>query len=376
MAKRAGAAGGRRADLDLRGPSRLVAAAADGERGSPGTTPPSGWSPTSPTWASPISSCCRSPSIRSAAPGATSRSACSRRPRRFGSPDGLRRASSIACHARGHRRDPRLGAGAFPDRRARPGALRRHRALRASRSARGLPPRLEHLHLQFRPPRGAGLPDRQRAVLARALPCRRAAGRCGRLDALSRLQPPAGEWIPNVHGGRENLEAIDFLRHLNAVVAERCPGAIDDRRGIDRLARRHRAAVRRRPRLRLQMEHGLDARHAALHRARSDPSRLPPRRHDLRPALRLLRELHPAALATTRWCTARARCSARCRATAGRDSPTCAPISASCGRIPARSCCSWAARSPRSANGTTTASSTGTCSTIRRMPACSAWCAT
>src|SRR5205823_14335253 len=35
-----------------------------------------------------------------------------------------------------------------------------------------------------------------------------------------------GEWIPNVHGGRENLEAIGFIRHLNAVVAERCPGAI------------------------------------------------------------------------------------------------------------------------------------------------------
>jgi 1,4-alpha-glucan branching enzyme len=35
-----------------------------------------------------------------------------------------------------------------------------------------------------------------------------------------------GEWLPNVYGGRENLEAIGFLRHLNAVVAERCPGAI------------------------------------------------------------------------------------------------------------------------------------------------------
>ena len=22
----------------------------------------------------------------------------------------------------------------------------------------------------------------------------------------------AGEWVPNIHGGRENLEAIDFLR--------------------------------------------------------------------------------------------------------------------------------------------------------------------
>jgi 1,4-alpha-glucan branching enzyme len=27
-----------------------------------------------------------------------------------------------------------------------------------------------------------------------------------------------GEWIPNVHGGRENLEAMNFLRHLNEAV--------------------------------------------------------------------------------------------------------------------------------------------------------------
>jgi 1,4-alpha-glucan branching enzyme len=32
--------------------------------------------------------------------------------------------------------------------------------------------------------------------------------------------------VPNVYGGRENLEAVGFLRHLNAVVAERCPGAM------------------------------------------------------------------------------------------------------------------------------------------------------
>lgn len=35
-----------------------------------------------------------------------------------------------------------------------------------------------------------------------------------------------GEWIPNIYGGRENLEAIGFLRHFNAVVGERCAGAI------------------------------------------------------------------------------------------------------------------------------------------------------
>jgi 1,4-alpha-glucan branching enzyme len=35
-----------------------------------------------------------------------------------------------------------------------------------------------------------------------------------------------GEWIPNQYGGRENLEAVGFLKHLNAVVRERAPGAM------------------------------------------------------------------------------------------------------------------------------------------------------
>jgi 1,4-alpha-glucan branching enzyme len=35
-----------------------------------------------------------------------------------------------------------------------------------------------------------------------------------------------GEWLPNVHGGRENLEAIEFLRTLNGVLHEECPGTL------------------------------------------------------------------------------------------------------------------------------------------------------
>ncbi len=34
-----------------------------------------------------------------------------------------------------------------------------------------------------------------------------------------------GEWVPNSYGGRENLEAVDFLRRLNEVIYDRVPGA-------------------------------------------------------------------------------------------------------------------------------------------------------
>ncbi len=35
-----------------------------------------------------------------------------------------------------------------------------------------------------------------------------------------------GEWIPNIHGGRENLEAIHFLQHFNQSIGERFPDVL------------------------------------------------------------------------------------------------------------------------------------------------------
>jgi len=35
-----------------------------------------------------------------------------------------------------------------------------------------------------------------------------------------------GEWVPNERGGREHLEAIDFLQRLNRLAQERCPGTL------------------------------------------------------------------------------------------------------------------------------------------------------
>lgn len=35
-----------------------------------------------------------------------------------------------------------------------------------------------------------------------------------------------GEWVPNAYGGKENLESIEFLKHLNSIVHQRNPGIL------------------------------------------------------------------------------------------------------------------------------------------------------
>ena len=47
-----------------------------------------------------------------------------------------------------------------------------------------------------------------------------------------------GEWVPNEFGGRENLEAVAFLKELNEVAYGREPGDRLGRRGVDRVAGR------------------------------------------------------------------------------------------------------------------------------------------
>jgi 1,4-alpha-glucan branching enzyme len=52
-----------------------------------------------------------------------------------------------------------------------------------------------------------------------------------RVDAVASMlyldySRPEGEWLPNQHGGRENVEAVEFLKRLNAATHGRAPGTI------------------------------------------------------------------------------------------------------------------------------------------------------
>jgi 1,4-alpha-glucan branching enzyme len=160
-------------------------------------------------------------------------------------------------------------------------------ALRARRPTARRPPRLGHADLQLRPPRGAQLPALERAVLAARVPRRRHPGGRGGVDALPRLfargrrvgpqrvRRPRGSRRGVVPQGDERGAVRPRARHR------------DGGRGVDRVAGRVTPHLPRRARLRLQVEPGLDARHARLLPARSDLPPLSPPRADVQPDVRL-----------------------------------------------------------------------------------------
>jgi 1,4-alpha-glucan branching enzyme len=52
-----------------------------------------------------------------------------------------------------------------------------------------------------------------------------------RVDAVASMlyldySREAGQWVPNQFGGRENLEAIEFIKQLNSLVQHECPGTV------------------------------------------------------------------------------------------------------------------------------------------------------
>ncbi len=199
---------------------------------------------------------------------------------------------------RQHRRDRRLGAGAFPDRCPRHGAVRWHGAVRTRGPARGVPSGLEHLHLQCRPPRGAGLPDRVGSLLAGAFPRRRPARRCGGLDAVSRLFAPRGS------SGSPTCTAAARTWRRSASCATSTPSWANAAPARSPLPRSSTAwpGVSRpisEGGLGFAYKWNMGWMHDTLRYMEhdADPSALASQRHDVRPALCLCREFRAAAVA-------------------------------------------------------------------------------
>ena len=282
---------------------------------------------------------------------------------RFGDPDGFRRLVDRLPPGR-RRRHPRLGARPLRDRRVGAGAVRRHAALRAPEPAARLAPGVGLAHLRLRPARGPQLPG---------TPTRSTGSRsstptgCG--STASRRCSTSTTRASRASGRRTSTAATRTSRPSSSS-RRSTPPSTSGRRASTTIAEESTSWPRvtgptsaRRARVRLQVEHGLDARLARLPQARPRPPRLPPQRDDVRARLRLVRELRAAAEPRR----GRARQGLAAAEDAGRRVAaswrTSAPTSASCGRTPASSWCSWAPRWARSRSGPSRASWTGGCST-------------
>ena len=180
-----------------------------------------------------------------------------------------------------------------------------------------------------------------------------------RVDAVASMlyldySRKAGEWMPNElrrpRGPRRDRVPPRAQRGRARARARRDLG----RRGVDRVAGRLAADLPRRARLRLQVEHGLDARHAGYFA--HDPVYRRYHHHELTFSLIYAfsenfvlplshdEVVHGKGSLLSKMPGDRWQQLANLRAL----------VRATCGRTPARSCCSWAASSRRSASGTTT----------------------
>ena len=140
---------------------------------------------------------------------------------RFGTPDDFRALRRPAAPA-GDRRDPRLGAGALPARRVGARALRRH-ARSTSTPTRGA----------ARTPTGARSSSTSAATRCGTSCSRARSTGCASTTPTACASTPSprcststtrarrASGCRTVHGGREDLDAIAFLREVNEVVHAR-----------------------------------------------------------------------------------------------------------------------------------------------------------
>ena len=134
-----------------------------------------------------------------------------------------------------------------------------------------------------------------------------------------------GEWVPNEYGGREDLEAVAFLKELNEVAprarARASISAAEESTAWPGVSRPTYVGG-----LGFGFKWNMGWMHDTLgyFQQRPDLPPLPPPRADVLADVRVQRELHPAAVARRGRARQGLAARRRCPATAGRSSRTCA----------------------------------------------------
>jgi 1,4-alpha-glucan branching enzyme len=186
-----------------------------------------------------------------------------------------------------------------------------------------------------------------------------------RVDAVASMlyldySRKAGAWIPNKYGGRENLDAIDFLRELNVMVHRDFPGALtcaEESTAWPMVSRPVYLGG-----LGFSMKWNMGWMNDTLAYMKNDPVHRRFHHNQLTfGRFTLTAKIFCCPCRMTKLSTEKVRWWARCRGMPGRSSPTSDCFSPTSSRRPARNSLSWATSSRRDENGEQVRNSTGDC---------------
>ena len=201
-----------------------------------------------------------------------------------------------------------------------------------------------------------------------------------RVDAVASMlyldySRQAGEWVPNEHGGREDLDAIAFLKELNEVAHARVPGVIsaaEESTAWPGVSRPTYLGG-----LGFGFKWNMGWMHDTLGYFQQDPVYRRYHHHELTFSLMYaFSENFILPLSHDEVVHGKGSLLAKMPGDRWQQLANLRALYAYMWSHPARSCCSWARSSARTASGPTSARWTGTCSRTRATAACRRWCAT